>query len=67
MLASEAGPALHWRCPDCALEWIALGAGFPGHRFSACLRCGAHACEAEDARPAPAARPVSAQRRSSIT
>jgi hypothetical protein len=67
MPVSEAEPALRWRCPVCSLEWIALGAGFPGHRFSGCLRCGAHAREASDATPASAPAPAERQRRSSMT
>lgn len=52
MLSSENEPALHWTCPDCQLEWLGVGAGFPGHRFSRCLRCGGHAREADDSKPA---------------
>jgi len=43
---------MHWTCPTCELQWLDTGAGFPGQRFSSCLRCGADACEPDDARPA---------------
>jgi len=46
--AVGAEPVLRWRCPSCSAVWIDRGDGFPGHRFSACLRCGAHALEATD-------------------
>jgi hypothetical protein len=46
--AAAAEPVLRWRCPSCSAVWIDRGDGFPGHRFSACLRCGAHALEASD-------------------
>jgi hypothetical protein len=52
MIVSEVEPALHWRCPSCGLEWIDAGRGFPGHRFSDCLRCRTEAVEQD---PAPAA------------
>ena len=51
MIVTDVEPALHWTCPTCGLEWIAAGRGFPGNRFSECLRCGAEALES-DATPA---------------
>ena len=51
MIVTDVEPALHWTCPTCGLEWIDAGRGFPGNRFSECLRCGAEALES-DAIPA---------------
>ncbi len=45
-------PALRWSCPKCRLEWVGLGEGFFGQRYSTCLRCGTDACEPDDAAPA---------------
>ena len=42
---------LHWVCPSCRLEWLDVGEGFVGQRYSACLRCGTDACEPADAVP----------------
>src|ERR1700688_736017 len=52
MIASETEAALHWRCGSCGLEWVDAGSGFHGHRYSECLRCGRHAREGADSRPA---------------
>jgi hypothetical protein len=52
MIVTDREPALHWTCATCGLEWIDAGRGFPGNRFSECLRCGADAVES-DAKPAP--------------
>jgi len=62
MITSEVERALHWTCPSCGLEWVEAGSGFHGHRFSECLRCGAHAREPDDAKPAARQPPASAPR-----
>jgi len=49
--SAQGEPVLRWRCPSCSAVWIDRGDGFPGHRFSACLHCGAHAVEATDTTP----------------
>jgi len=56
MVGASADQVLHWRCPACALEWRDAGRGFPGHRFSECLRCGTQAREGVDARPSTGRR-----------
>lgn len=48
----EAESVMHWTCPGCAMQWYDRGRGFPGMRWSMCVRCGTDAREAEDARPA---------------
>lgn len=62
MIASDVEIALHWTCPSCGMEWVEAGSGFHGHRFSECLRCGTHARESVDARPAARQPPASAPR-----
>jgi len=52
VLATETEVVMHWTCPTCRLQWLDTGGGFPGQRFSSCIRCGADACEPDDARPA---------------
>ena len=53
MAVTEVEAALHWRCRSCGLEWFDVGRGFPGSRYSECLRCGSDALE-DDATAAPA-------------
>jgi hypothetical protein len=53
MVTSEAQEMLHWTCPACHLEWLDSGRGFPGQRFSTCVRCGSEACEPGNARREP--------------
>ena len=52
MLDTETAVLMHWTCPACQLQWLDPGEGFSGQRFSTCIRCGADACEPDDARPA---------------
>ena len=52
MLATETEVIMHWTCPACHLQWLDIGGGFPGQRYSCCIRCGTDACEPDDARPA---------------
>ena len=41
-----------WKCGSCGLQWVDAGRGFHGDRFSECLRCGTHAREGADSKPA---------------
>jgi hypothetical protein len=68
MAAIEVERALHWRCPSCGLQWVEVGSGFPGSRFSECLRCGRHASEGTDggAAPLPPVGPLPRVRRLGI-
>jgi hypothetical protein len=52
VIAAETEVVMHWTCPTCSLQWLDQGRGFPGQRFSVCIRCGADACEPADVRPA---------------
>jgi hypothetical protein len=49
MVAAEVEDVMHWTCPACDLQWLGTGRGFPGQRFSRCVRCGSEACEPADA------------------
>lgn len=49
MVAAEVEDVMHWTCPTCALQWLGTGRGFPGQRFSRCVRCGNEACEPDHA------------------
>jgi len=52
MIVAETEAALHWKCGSCGLQWVDAGRGFHGDRFSECLRCGTHAREGADSKPA---------------
>jgi hypothetical protein len=51
MVTTETQEVMHWTCPACHLEWLDSGRGFPGQRFSTCVRCGSETCEPDDATP----------------
>ena len=49
LVAADVEDVIHWTCPVCSLQWLGAGRGFPGQRFSTCVRCGSEACEPDDA------------------